>query len=46
MNRFMICTSQHIFWWETLNERDNLEGLGVQNRRVLKGDFKKGDGVD
>jgi hypothetical protein len=44
MKRFMICTSQHIFWWGNRNERNNLEGLGVQYRIILKGAFKKGDG--
>jgi len=44
MKRLMICTSHRIFWWGNLNERDSLEGLGVQHRIILKGAFKKGDG--
>jgi hypothetical protein len=44
MKRFIICTSQKIFWWGSHNERDNLEDLGIQNRTMLKGAFKKEDG--
>ena len=32
------------FWWGNLRERDNLEGLGIDGRIILRWIFRKWDG--
>jgi len=34
-----------VFWWGSLRERDQLEGLGIDGRIILRWIFRKWDGA-